>query len=90
MGIGRRLGALAVRPSALMRQIGRVEEGRILAHRSLLKDETEIRAGERTEGIVQNLYFRWAKDFLEAGKKRLTGDGATPWIAGIGPSSTVR
>ena len=30
----------------------------------------------RREGIVQNLYYRWSKDFLEAGKKRLAGDTA--------------
>jgi transposase len=24
----------------------------------------------------QNLYYRWSKDFLEAGKKRLAGDTA--------------
>ena len=30
----------------------------------------------RREGIVQNLYYRWSKDFLEAGKKRLSGDTA--------------
>src|SRR5438445_6780436 len=28
----------------------------------------------RREGIVQNLYYRWSKEFLEAGKKRLAGD----------------
>ena len=28
----------------------------------------------RREGIASNLYYRWAKDFLEAGKKRLNGD----------------
>ncbi len=28
----------------------------------------------RKEGIAQNLYYRWSKDFLEAGKKRLAGD----------------
>ena len=27
----------------------------------------------RREGIVQNLYHRWSKDFLETGKKRLAG-----------------
>src|SRR5213594_1197137 len=27
----------------------------------------------RKEGINQNLYYRWSKDFLEAGKKRLAG-----------------
>jgi transposase len=26
--------------------------------------------------IVQNLYYRWSKEFLEAGKKRLAGDTA--------------
>ena len=28
----------------------------------------------RREGIVQNLYYRWSKEFLEADKKRLAGD----------------
>ena len=28
----------------------------------------------RREGIASNLYYRWSKDFLEAGKKRLAGD----------------
>ena len=28
----------------------------------------------RKQGIAQNLYYRWSKDFLEAGKKRLAGD----------------
>ena len=28
----------------------------------------------RIEGINQNLYQGWSKDFLEAGKKRLSGD----------------
>jgi len=26
------------------------------------------------KGINQNLYYRWSKEFLEAGKKRLAGD----------------
>jgi transposase len=26
------------------------------------------------ESISSNLYYRWSKDFLEAGKKRLQGD----------------
>jgi transposase-like protein len=30
----------------------------------------------RQEGIAQNLYYRWSKEFLEAGKKRLAGDTA--------------
>jgi transposase len=28
----------------------------------------------RREGINANLYYRWSKEFLEAGKKRLAGD----------------
>jgi transposase len=28
----------------------------------------------RREGINENLYYRWSKDFLEAGKSRLVGD----------------
>ena len=28
----------------------------------------------RREGINQNVYYRWSKDFMEAGKKRLSGD----------------
>lgn len=39
-----------------------------------LKGETSIAELCRREGIVANLYYRWSKDFLEAGKKRLQGD----------------
>ncbi len=39
-----------------------------------LKGEESIAAICRREGIVPNLYYRWSKDFLEAGKKRLQGD----------------
>ena len=28
----------------------------------------------RREQINQNLYYRWSKEFLEAGKERLAGD----------------
>lgn len=28
----------------------------------------------RREGINQNLYYRWSRDFMEAGKQRLAGD----------------
>ena len=28
----------------------------------------------RREGLGSNIYYRWSKDFLEAGKKRLAGD----------------
>ena len=39
-----------------------------------LRGEESIAALCRKEGINQNLYYRWSKEFLEAGKKRLAGD----------------
>jgi transposase len=39
-----------------------------------LRGEDSIAELCRREGIGQNLYYRWSKDFLEACKKRLAGD----------------
>src|ERR1700730_6605106 len=39
-----------------------------------LRGEESIAELCRREGIVQNLDYRWSKDFLEAGKKRRAGD----------------
>lgn len=39
-----------------------------------LRGEDSIAEICRREGIHQNLYYKWSKEFLEAGKKRLTGD----------------
>jgi transposase len=39
-----------------------------------LRGEDSISAICRREGINPNLYYRWSKDFLEHGKKRLQGD----------------
>jgi transposase len=41
-----------------------------------LRGEDRIAELCRREGINQNLYYRWSKEFLEAGKKRLAGDTA--------------
>src|SRR5262249_23642675 len=41
-----------------------------------LRGEDSIAELCRKEGIAQNLYYRWSKEFLEAGKKRLAGDRA--------------
>ena len=41
-----------------------------------LRGESSIAEFCRKEGINQNLYYRWSKDFLEAGKKRPPGDTA--------------
>jgi len=39
-----------------------------------LRGEESIAELCRQEGIAQGLYYKWSKDFLEAGKKRLAGD----------------
>ena len=39
-----------------------------------LRGEDTIAALCRREGIAQSLYYKWSKDFLEAGKSRLAGD----------------
>src|SRR5262249_45752745 len=41
-----------------------------------LRGEDSIAELCRKEGINQNLYYRWSKEFLEAGKKRLACDTA--------------
>jgi len=39
-----------------------------------LRGEDSIAELCRRESINSNVYYRWSKDFLEAGKKRLSGD----------------
>ena len=41
-----------------------------------LRGEYSIAELCRREGIAESLYYKWSKDFLEAGKKRLSGDTA--------------
>ncbi len=41
-----------------------------------LRGEDSIAELCRREGINSNVYYRWSKEFLEAGKKRLAGDTA--------------
>ena len=41
-----------------------------------LRGEYSIADLCRREGIAESLYYKWSKDFLEAGKKRLSGDTA--------------
>jgi len=40
-----------------------------------LRGEQSIAELCRREGISPNLYYKWSKEFLEAGKARLTGHG---------------
>ncbi len=41
-----------------------------------LRGEATIAELCRHEGIAQSLYYKWSKEFLEAGKRRLAGDTA--------------
>jgi transposase len=59
---------------ATRRQFSAEEKIRIVLQG--LRGEDSIAELCRREGISQNLYYRWSKEFLEAGKKRLAGDTA--------------
>ena len=41
-----------------------------------LRGEESIAALCRHEGIAESLYYKWSKEFLEAGKRQLSGDTA--------------
>ena len=41
-----------------------------------LRGESSISELCRREGIAESLYYNWSKEFMEAGKKRLSGDTA--------------
>ncbi len=66
--------------NALMRDIKRKTRRKFSSEEKIrivldgLRGEESIAVLCRREGIAQNLYYRWSKDFLEAGKKRLSGD----------------
>jgi transposase len=66
------------KPSAteLIKEIKRVfsSEEKIRIVLEGLRGEESISAICRKYNIHQNLYFKWSKDFMEAGKKRLSGD----------------
>jgi transposase len=59
---------------ATRRQFSAEEKIRIVL--AGLRGEDSIAEQCRREVIVQNLYYRWLKEFLEADKKRLAGDTA--------------
>jgi transposase len=67
-------------PEAVVREIRRQTRRKYSSEEKIrivlegLKGETSISELCRREGIVSNMYYRWSKDFLEAGKKRLQGD----------------
>jgi transposase len=67
-------------PESVVKEIRRQTRRRFTAEEKIrivlegLKGEVSIAELCRREGIVSNLYYRWSKEFLEAGKKRLQGD----------------
>lgn len=67
-------------PQSVVREIRRKTRRKFSSEEKIrvvlegLKGEASIVELCRREGIVPNLYYRWSKDFLEAGKKRLQGD----------------
>ena len=42
----------------------------------VLRGAESIAALCRREGIAESLYYKWSKEFLEAGKRQLFGDTA--------------
>ena len=49
-------------------------EGKIRIVLEGLRGEDTIAELCRREGLNSNVYYRWSKEFMEAGKKRLAGD----------------
>jgi len=67
-------------PEQVVREIKRRTRRRFTSEEKIrivlegLRGEESIAAICRKEGISPNLYYTWSKNFLEAGKKRLSGD----------------
>ena len=67
-------------PEAAVREIRRKTRRKFAPEEKIrivlegLRGEQSISELCRREGIAANLYYRWSKDFLEAGKKQLAGD----------------
>ena len=59
---------------ATRRQFSAEEKIRIVLEG--LRGEESIAELCRREGIASSMYYGWSKEFLEAGKKRLSGDTA--------------
>src|SRR4051794_32143112 len=81
-----------------IKKIRRAKRGQVLGGGKIcivlsgLRGEDSIAELCRREGIVQNLYYRLSKEFLEAGKKRLAGDTAraatSQEVNDLGPDPT--
>jgi transposase len=49
-------------------------EQKILIVMEALRGEDSVAAICRKHGIAESMFYKWNKEFLEAGKKRLAGD----------------
>jgi transposase len=80
--MGQKSGPVKEPAEQLVREIRRATRRQFSAEEKIrivltgLRGEDSIAELCRREGIVENLYYRWSKEFLEAGKKRLAGDTA--------------
>jgi len=67
-------------PESIVREIRRKTRKKYTAEEKIrivlegLRGEEGITELCRREGIHTNLYYKWSKEFLEAGKQRLVGD----------------
>lgn len=63
-----------------LREIKRVNRRKYSAEEKIriilegIKGDDSIAELCRREGIGTNMYYKWSKDFMEAGKRRLQGD----------------
>jgi transposase len=71
---------MSLKPESIVREIQRRTRKRYNSEEKIrvvldgLKGEASIAELCRREGINPNIYYKWSKEFLEAGKKRLQGD----------------
>jgi transposase len=70
----------ATNPESIVREIKRRTRKKYSSEEKIrivlegLRGEATIADLCRKEGIIPNVYYKWSKEFLEAGKKRLQGD----------------
>ena len=76
----RKEGSTGTTPEKVVQDIRRKTRRRFSAEEKIrivlegLRGEESIATLCRKEGLAPNLYYRWSKEFLEAGNKRLVGD----------------
>ena len=58
----------------LRREVGALKEVLISSWRTVCLKKRMARPAMCTNGIAASMYYGWSKEFLEAGKKRLSGD----------------